>query len=485
MSAPPDSNSHRPPVVKKFVSILLVLALGAIGAGILGLVVFRSPLGSKAASAVNRVVTKMGGDSVFPERTVVREDILEIEVPIDGRIEFPGSRTSADVRTLSNKLRYEVALNEVRTGTAAVNRVDDRAYRVEMNVVVKRPGAATDAASISGDGPSIFDAVPGLKEVLPTANVSPFFDQLYDNKEKSVRKKLFDFTRILSRHNYYDCQTMLELTSPENGQRALLVQAEMDVVSDGSDGDRLSNIDDEVFSSANYQPTTSYGWRKTTKKTNPFIPRVRARLKKAEERFKVSGLSAGENRQLRYKIDHNKRLLEDLKSRSYLIARYDPFMVLPVFMVTASDGAFTPRVGDYAVIFHRGVLYPAIVGDAGPNHKVGETSLRVGLQLDERTNPYRRPVSDLEVTYLVFPGSAKKPFAAPDFDDWRKQVTGFLGKFGGVADGYQIHQWKNLLAPKPTTPIKNAQPGGNATTEGSDANNKETSVVVPSASDND
>ncbi|QQL44037.1 glycoside hydrolase family 75 protein [Sulfuriroseicoccus oceanibius] len=446
----------------RWVKPLTVLAIGGGLATAAGLLALRSPLGAKVARGLDRVVVKTGGESVFPERLIVREDITEVEVPVDGRIEFPGRKQPADVRMLANKLRYEVGLRPIEEGDAANNREDKRAYRVEMNVVVKRPLPATSAEVIAGDHSSIFDAIPGLKELLPSAEVSPFFDQLYNNKEAAIRKRLFDFERMLSRHNYYDCQTILELKHPENGRRALLVQAEMDVVSDGSDGDRLTDIDDEVFSSANYQPTTSYGWRKTTSNENPFMPRIRKRLAKAEQRYAVKGLSAEENRKLRYTIDYSKRLLQDLESRSYLIARYDPFMVLPVFMVTAEAGPFTPRIGDYAAIFVDGVLYPAIVGDAGPNYKMGETSLRMGLQLDERTNPYRRPVSDLRVSYLVFPGTAERPFSAPDYEKWRQAVSSYIDDLGGVADGYPIHQWDDLLAAKDEKPKAEAEDTANA-----------------------
>ena len=48
-----------------------------------------------------------------------------------------------------------------------------------------------------------------------------------------------------------------------SGRGVFLLQAEMDVVSDGSDGDRLPVMPEEIVTSTNYQPFTSYGWRKT------------------------------------------------------------------------------------------------------------------------------------------------------------------------------------------------------------------------------
>src|SRR5260370_3236980 len=70
--------------------------------------------------------------------------------------------------------------------------------------------------------------------------------------------------------------------------------------------------------------------------------------------------------------------------------------------------------GDYALVVFADVVYPAIVGDIGPNDKVGEASLRIAKQINALSTPYNRPVSDLKVTYLVFPGTADNPFGPPD-----------------------------------------------------------------------
>ena len=50
-------------------------------------------------------------------------------------------------------------------------------------------------------------------------------------------------------------ETMLELKHPASGRKVLLVQSEMDVNVDGSDGDRLLPVD---MTSSTFQPFTSY-----------------------------------------------------------------------------------------------------------------------------------------------------------------------------------------------------------------------------------
>ena len=56
-------------------------------------------------------------------------------------------------------------------------------------------------------------------------------------------------------------------------------------------------------------------------------------------------------------------------------------------------------------------IYPAIIGDVGPADKAGEASLRIAKEVNALATPNNRPVSDLKVTYLIFPGTAETPFA--------------------------------------------------------------------------
>lgn len=52
----------------------------------------------------------------------------------------------------------------------------------------------------------------------------------------------------------------------------------MDVVSDGSDGDRLAAMPDKILKSSFYQPSTSYRWKKRTDKPNPLLKPWQQRL---------------------------------------------------------------------------------------------------------------------------------------------------------------------------------------------------------------
>ena len=99
-------------------------------------------------------------------------------------------------------------------------------------------------------------------------------------------------------------------------------------------------------------------------------------------------------------------------------------------------------------------MMPAIVGDFGPAVKSGEASLRIAREIDPKAGPYNRPVSDLKVTYLIFPGSAEKERSAPDYAAWHRQCSGLLTKLGGNAGA--LHVWTDRLKKDP--PAESASP---------------------------
>ena len=137
--------------------------------------------------------------------------------------------------------------------------------------------------------------------------------------------------------------------------------------------------------------------------------------------------------------------IADMKIASFLIADYDPFIVVPINILADRRDPYAPNIGDFAVVVHERTAYPAIVGDAGPSFKVGEASLRMAREINASATPYSRPVSDLTVTYLVFPRSADDPKRAPDYSHWRKRCGELVDKIGGLGEGVELHEWKDLL----------------------------------------
>ncbi|MGB0991730.1 MAG: glycoside hydrolase family 75 protein [Akkermansiaceae bacterium] len=357
------------------------------------------------------------------------------------------AKSGGNVRTMSKGFTLNTKVTLEKGDSASAERKRNTSYTANYELKIKLPQAAKTLSELEANTSKLGTFLPGLTEMLPTASVSPFYFQLYENKTKRIKKNATLLNELMTKHNFYDCETILNLKHPTSNRRVLLVQAEMDVVSDGSDGDRLPTMPDKIVNSSYYQPMTSYGWKKTGTTPNPLIAGWKNRIAKAKAEIAQSGTKPDRKAWLRARIKKIEREIQDMEARSYLIADYDPFIVMPINMITSRGDKHAARVGDYCIVVYAGKLYPAIVGDAGPSFKVGEASLRMAKQLNPRASSYSRPVSDLTVTYLVFPGSADK-FQAPDYNEWHKRCSALLAEIGGLGENITLHSWKNTL-PEP------------------------------------
>jgi Fungal chitosanase of glycosyl hydrolase group 75 len=152
--------------------------------------------------------------------------------------------------------------------------------------------------------------------------------------------------------------------------------------------------------------------------------------------------------------------IESLKRYSFLIGATDPYIVLPSGLGKADGG----KVGDYAVVIFGDRIFPAIVGDIGPSDKAGEASLRIAKEINANSGPNNRPVSDLKVTYLIFPGTAETPFGPPDLEKLQTRCEALVNEIGGA--GTPLHHWENIIPPLPTptpTPAPTPAPAPSAT----------------------
>ena len=103
--------------------------------------------------------------------------------------------------------------------------------------------------------------------------------------------------------------------------------------------------------------------------------------------------------------------------------------------------------------------FPAIVG-AGSLGQAGEASLRIAKEINSIATPNNRPVSDLKVTYLVFPGTAETPWGPPDLEKLQAKCEALVKEIGGA--GVPLHHWENIIPPLPT-PTPTPTPGSTAT----------------------
>ncbi len=345
------------------------------------------------------------------------------------------------IGTIASGINLRSNVHFVKGRTATLDRSRKDAYAVKVSLELLLPHAA--------DGKELLHANPELPHVLrcyealmAQAKVSPWFHSLYLHKQNYVRKNAATLNTLLDRHNFFDTDTMLEIKAEGSGRRVLWIQADMDVVSDGSDGDRLPDMPEKIRKSDNYQPSTSYRWKKRTKTPNPLLPNWQARLERLQK-DKHADAEA---------IRYVKGVINDLKTASFLLAQYDPFIVVPLTVKESRrdhDNTFRPQPGDYAVVVVGDRVFPAIVGDFGPRYKTGEASLRLCKAVNPKSDVYARAVSNLGASYLVFPGTKEKVNGPIDYDRLNSRCRELLDELGGLGESAKFVEMKDEVPPLP------------------------------------
>ena len=364
-----------------------------------------------------------------------------------------------DTAKLFNGITLHSTVETTPGADAATERVQPESYVLDLKLLAHVPSPNKTIEELSKVSPELPKLLPSLASMVSADSVSPLFAQLYDTKVRMLREDLGRLDLLLSRHNFFDCQTVLQLQHPQTHRKALLLQADMDVDADGSDSDRLPV---GTGAPANFKPATSYRWQKRTDAPNPYLAGTEERLKLAEDEYALATTNPARKRELRNAIAELRAEVGTLKKFSFLIGATDPFIVVPGAFTHGSDSV---KPGDYALVVYGDAIYPVIVGDVGPNDKVGEASLRIARELNTLSTAYNRPVSDLKVTYIIFPGTAEKPFGPPDLERIHARCETLVKEIGGAS--MPLHKWENIIPPSPTpSPTPSSSPSPSSTTSG-------------------
>ena len=355
-----------------------------------------------------------------------------------------------DTAKLFNGITLHSTVETMPGADATTERAEADSYVLDLKLQARVPSPNKTIEELTKVSPQLPALLPALATMLPPDPVSPLYAQLYDTKVRMLRENLARLDLVLSRHNFFDCQTVLQLQHPQTHRKALLLQAEMDVDADGSDADRMPI---GTGTPANFKPSTSYRWPKKTSAPNPYLAATEDRLKHAEAEFALSTTTPARKRDLRNIIAQLRAEVGTLKKFSFLIGATDPFLVVPGIFMRGSNPV---KLGDYALVIFGNSIYPAVVGDVGPNDKVGEASLRIAKEINTLSTPYNRPVSDLKVTYLIFPDTADKPFGPLDLEKLQARCETLVKEIGGAS--VSLHRWENIIPPSPTpSPVSSPQ----------------------------
>jgi hypothetical protein len=347
-----------------------------------------------------------------------------------------------DTGKLFNGITLHSMVETLPGADATTERAEADSYVLDLKLQARVPSPNKTIEELAKVSPQLPTLFPGLARMLPSDPVSPLYAQLYDTKVRMLRENLARLDLLLSRHNFFDCQTVLQLQHPESHRKALLLQADMDVDADGSDADRMPI---GTGTPANFKPSTSYRWPKKTPAPNPYLAATEDGLKRAEAEFALSTTTPARKRDLRNLIAQLRAEVGTLKKYSFLIGATDPFIVVPGAFIHSRDPV---KPGDCALVIFGNSIYPALVGDVGPNDKVGEASLRIAKEINTLSTPYNRPVSELKVTYLIFPETADKPFGPPDLEKLQTRCETLVKEIGGAS--VPLHHWENIIPPSPT-----------------------------------
>ena len=359
-----------------------------------------------------------------------------------------------DTTRLFNGITLHATVDTPPGADASTERSDPQSYIIELQLKARTPAPNKTIEELAKITPLLPALLPGLAAMVNPESVSPLFAELYATKTRILRDNLAHLDQLLSRHNFYDCQTVLQLRSPQTQRKAFLLQADMDVDADGSDGDRVPGGHGVT---TNFKPFTSYKWPKKTPAVNPYLPPAEEKLKRFEEEAGAKTITAERKKELSGAMKQLRDEIGTLKKFSFLIGATDPYIVVPSAFARSKDG---PKVGDYALVIFGDKIYPALVGDIGPNDKVGEASLRIAKEINNLSTPYSRPVSDLKVTYLIFPGTAETPFGAPDLDKIQARCQKLVDEIGGATK--PLHHWENIIPPPTPTPTPTPSPTATA-----------------------
>jgi hypothetical protein len=413
-------------------------------------------------AALTAIVLRWVSLEKWHRTQVAIEEPAEIEIPEKSPTPTPPSKPPVitgklDTARLFSGITVHAVVDPIPGGAASDERADPQSYVLDLKLQARVPAPNKTIEELAKVNPELPKVLPGLAALLTPDSVSPFFKELYDTKLKLLRENLTRLDQLLSRHNFYDCQTVLQVRHPETHRRAVLLQADMDVDADGSDSDRLPA---GSGSSPNFKPVTSFRWPKKSTLPNPYIPPLEERMKRYEGELAIKSTAADRKRELKSGISQVRDEIDSLKRFSFLIGATDPYIVLPSGLGKADGG----KVGDYAVVVFGDRIFPALVGDIGPSDKAGEASLRIAKEINALATPNNRPVSDLKVTYLIFPGTAESPLGPPDLDKIQARCEALVKEIGGA--GVPLHHWENIIPPLPS-PTPTATPAPIATPSGS------------------
>ena len=223
---PSSEPSWQPPGRKGCVGTLGRWILMSI---ILALVVLPfTPIAGKIKLALLEIASRARATKIITREVpheVVRIQRVEVQPPPPPLPSKFVPKKEMDVTTLFNGITINTTL-ETTEGDRAIKEVEDpNAYKVNFSVSVRVPKANSSIEDLARINPELPKMLPGLGSLVANGKVSGFYHKLYDTKTSLVQRDLSRLNKLLDRHNFFDCETILELTDPKTARKALRLLA--------------------------------------------------------------------------------------------------------------------------------------------------------------------------------------------------------------------------------------------------------------------
>lgn len=231
-----------------------------------------------------------------------------------------------DTARLFNGIQLDTSFSTEPGGAATTESALPSSYTLRLDLHVRIPHAVTTQTGLTALNPSLSTLFPALGQWIQSAQISPLYERLYRRKIQSLEQNLRRLDQLLSRHDFFDCESILELTPPGSRRKVLWIQSDMDVDSDGSDSDRVPVVD---ANSQTFQPLTSYKWTKRGKTPNPFVVQRETHLHDMEASL-THAVTPAQRQQISDAIENTRWEIKQLRINSFLVAATDPYIVVPV-----------------------------------------------------------------------------------------------------------------------------------------------------------
>ncbi|PYL62950.1 MAG: hypothetical protein DMF24_02145, partial [Verrucomicrobia bacterium] len=114
-----------------------------------------------------------------------------------------------DTSKLFNGITLHSTVEAIPGADATTERVQPDSYVLDLRLQARVPSPNRTIEELAKVSPELPSLLPGLASMLAADPVSPLYAQLYDEKVRMLRANLARLDLLLSRHNFFDCQSVL------------------------------------------------------------------------------------------------------------------------------------------------------------------------------------------------------------------------------------------------------------------------------------